>query len=139
MSSHALGLTPEELLRQDRWLRQLVRGLVGESLVDDVVQDTWASTLGSKQAIERPRAWLAAVAGNFARRARRSGGRRSQREERAARAESVPSTEETLELIQLQQQVLSLPRARSTPTSPMSPPKMTAISRLRLPCSKGAT
>ena len=106
MSSRPLGFSAEELLRQDRWLRDLVRSLVGESDVDDVVQDTWASALGRGEMVERPRAWLSVVAGNFVRRTRRSMHLRSQREEVAARPEATPSTEHTLELLELQQHVM---------------------------------
>lgn len=45
-SPHAL--TAEDLKRQDRWLRGLVGGLVAESEVDDVVQQTWAAAVASE-------------------------------------------------------------------------------------------
>jgi len=115
MSSRPFGLSAQELLRQDRWLRELVRSLVGESDVDDVVQETWASALRRGTPVERPRAWLAVVAGNFARRRLRSLVRRSQREEAAARPEAVPSTAETLELLDLQQHVLRAVRELGEP------------------------
>ncbi len=115
MSSRPLGLTAEELLRQDLWLRNLVRSLVGESEVDDVVQETWASALRRGAPVERPRAWLSVVAGNFARRARRSVGRRSHREELAARPEAVPSTAETLELLDLHEHVVRAVRELREP------------------------
>ena len=114
-ASRPLGLSAEELLRQDRWLRALVRGLVGESEVDDVVQDTWASALRRGGSVERPRAWLSVAAGNFVRRARRSVRRRAEREEAAARPDSTPTTEETLELLELQQHVMRAVRELREP------------------------
>ena len=99
-----LDLPAEELLRQDNWLRELVRTLAGNE-VEDVVQDTWAAAVARPPRRPRLQAWLATVARNFARRAHISRRRRFEREALAARPEALPSTEETLEFLELQRSV----------------------------------
>ena len=96
---------PEEFLRQDRWLRELVRSLAQEVHVDDVVQDTWAAALQHSRGARVPRGWLRTVARHFAWRALRSADRRGAREAEAAREEALPSTAETLAWIELQREV----------------------------------
>jgi len=97
-------LTPEEILRQDGWLRDLVRSLASDE-AEDVVQSTWAAALARAPLAGRLPAWLTVVARNFARRSSRARCRRQEREARAARSGEVPSTEHTLELLDLQQHV----------------------------------
>ena len=108
-------LTSEELERQDRWLRALVRRLADAAEVDDVVQDTWVAALRTRPEVARPRAWLAFVAANFARRTRRAVERREWREREAALPESTPSTADSLAVLDLQEDVLRALRALRDP------------------------
>lgn len=100
-------LTAEDLVGQDRWLRGLVRGLVAESQVDDVVQDTWTAALGYGQVMDSPRAWLATVARRVAGRAQRSKRRRVDRERAVARPGTVEDAAGARELLELQGQVIA--------------------------------
>lgn len=103
-SLHAL--TPEDLKRQDRWLRSLVRGLVAESEVDDVVQQTWFAAVARGGGGSGSRAWLATVAKRLSFRVHRGRQRRADRENQAAKQESVPGAAEAWDLLELQQNVL---------------------------------
>lgn len=96
MSAPTTAADAEGLLVHDGFVRGVVRALLrDEHEVDDVVQETWTAALRrSPGALAAPRAWLAAVALNFARRAQRAETRRRGRELFAVRAERAPSTEE---------------------------------------------
>ncbi|HEX6884523.1 MAG TPA: sigma-70 family RNA polymerase sigma factor [Planctomycetota bacterium] len=106
MAPTARALEPEELLAQTGWVRGIVRRLVlDEGLAEDVVQDTWVAALerGSAPAGRGGlRAWLAAVAGNLARRRRRREAVRAALERAAARAEGVEPGAGELERLELQ-------------------------------------
>ena len=102
--SDPLDLPVEELLRLDAWLHGLVATLAGNE-AENVVQDTWAAAVARPPRDERPQAWLARVARNFARRSHISRRRRLEREAWAARPEALPSAEEILEVLELQRRV----------------------------------
>lgn len=87
-----------ELLRHADFVRAVARRLVlGEAQVDDVVQQTWLAALEHPPRRRgRLRAWLGAVARNFALRAAREARRRAHRERVAARHEAAPSAAETV-------------------------------------------
>ncbi len=106
----------EEQQRQERWLRNLIRGLVGEAHVDDVLQETWTTALRNGPAIARPTAWLATVAKNAARKVLRSDRRRIHREQVVATEEALPSTEDTLALFELQRIVMRAVEELGEPT-----------------------
>lgn len=99
-------LTSEDLERQDRWLRSLVRGLVAESDVDDVVQQTWVAAVGGGRAGLGSKAWLGTVARRFAFRVHRGRKRRIERERLAAKEEGLRDSAEAWELLELQGNVL---------------------------------
>lgn len=81
---------PQELLRQQVWLRRLVQHLVRSADVDDVVQETWLAALRRRCHLDR--SWFAAVARNLAHLRLRRGERR-QRFELAARShDHAPAT-----------------------------------------------
>ena len=63
----------EELLGEAGWLRRLAASLVGDGAqADDLVQETWMAALRRPpRADGEPRPWLARVASNLARNARR--------------------------------------------------------------------
>ncbi|MEQ8765504.1 MAG: sigma-70 family RNA polymerase sigma factor [Planctomycetota bacterium] len=91
-------LGPELLMEHAQFVRSLARRLLrDESLVDDVVQDTWLTALRREpEDPSRLRAWLARIARNLAFEERRTETRRRRRERRAAKPEPLPSTEEIL-------------------------------------------
>lgn len=68
----------EELLLHEDWVRALARRLLGdETLVDEVVQETWLAALTRPVGeLRNPRAWLARVVSNLSLRMRRDDGRR---------------------------------------------------------------
>ncbi len=80
----------EELLAQREWIRGLARALAAdEATADDLEQETLAAALRSPPPGGGfPRAWLATVMRNFARRGHRDAGRARRREENAARPEA---------------------------------------------------
>jgi len=100
----------EELLAEAGFLGRLARELVrGAERAEDLVQDTFVA------ALERPprgrgalRGWLAIVARNLARNARRGERRRGEREGQAARPERVEAEELALERLELQQGLFEL-------------------------------
>ncbi len=99
-------LTSEDLERQDRWLRSLVRGLVAESDVDDVVQQTWVAAVGGGRPGLGSKAWLGIVARRFAFRVHRGRQRRMERERLAAKEEGLRDSAEAWDLLELQGNVL---------------------------------
>jgi RNA polymerase sigma-70 factor (ECF subfamily) len=104
----------EELLRHASFIRSLAHGLLRDPHdVDDVVQETVVAALQSSP--RRLREWMAAVAGNLARRSLRSGRRRAERERKAARREAVPSTAELVGSLELQRQVVEAVLALGEP------------------------
>lgn len=98
-------LDAEALLAESGWVRALVRQLIAdEAQVDDVVQDTWVAALQRPPALDQRgglRAWLATVARNLSRRARRREAGRAHVEHAAARHEALPSAAEDLARLQL--------------------------------------
>src|SRR5262245_27591152 len=90
---------PEALLSHDDFVRAVARRLLAdEHRVDDVVQQTWlAAWMRAPGEPRSLRAWLATVARNFARDARRGDARRADRERAASRPEAVPPVERLLE------------------------------------------
>src|SRR5262249_23708881 len=87
----------DDLMSHERWLRRLVRGLVDEHGVEDVLQETWvAAWLHPPRDATRLRHWLARVAKRVAISRRRREQRRAARELRAARREERSSPEESV-------------------------------------------
>ncbi|MCP3918193.1 MAG: sigma-70 family RNA polymerase sigma factor [bacterium] len=87
------------LLSDLDWLRSLARALVPEvDLAEDAAQDVWVAALERQpRDASNPRAWLAQVARNAVRKARRGERRRRDREHWVAREEAVPSTLDVVE------------------------------------------
>lgn len=79
--------TIDALLAHRPWVRSLARSLVADPAgADDLEQQVWLATLRSPpRNVESPRAWLATVARNAARRLHRGDTRRQRREAAAAR------------------------------------------------------
>ena len=101
-------------------IRRLARTLVYDAAeADDVVQDTMLVALESRsQPARSPRAWLAGVTRNMARRTARSAGRRRRHERGAARPEALPAADEVViraaEQSRLLDLVLQLPQPYQT-------------------------
>ena len=90
MKNVSPSLSPELLLTHSEWVRRLARGLVLEDRVEDVVQETWLEVLQRPPGHgAHPRAWLAAVVRNVARRLGRTESRRRRREQAAATVEAA--------------------------------------------------
>ena len=83
----------------------MVRSLVAEHEVDDVLQDTWLAALRHRPRVGSLRAWLASVARNAARTRHRLDVRRRRREASVAAPDAQPSTAETVEKLALQASV----------------------------------
>ena len=85
----------EELLRHAGWLRRLAAELVRDaSAADDLVQETWVAALRRPPREGRAaRSWLARVARNLARNARRGANRRVEHERRAYEERSSPGAD----------------------------------------------
>lgn len=96
---------PVDLLAHDEWLRPLVRSLVAEHEVDDVLQDTWLAAVRHRPKPGSLRAWLAKVARNSAVTVHRRNVRRQRRERATPPPAHEPSTAETVEKLALQAQV----------------------------------
>lgn len=103
-----------DLLQHAGFVRAVARAAVrGDHDVDDVVQETWLSSLQVEpDQLRRPRGWLGAVVHRRAADEARSAGRRRARERRVARDESLEPTVDVVaraEIAQrLAQAVLSL-------------------------------
>jgi RNA polymerase sigma factor (sigma-70 family) len=106
---------PELLLTQTRWLRALAHGLAQPGSADDLVQETWLAALQSGGGERNPAAWLAGVARNLARRARRSEESRPRRERAAARPEALPATDELVAEGELQRRLIEAVMALEEP------------------------
>jgi RNA polymerase sigma-70 factor (ECF subfamily) len=110
-------LTAESLLAHEPFVRAVVRGLVDDDAsLNDVVQETWLA------ALRRPpregtslRAWLAHVAGNRARDARRAERRRRRREEEAAVPEGLESVAAAHERLSAQRELVDAVLALDEP------------------------
>lgn len=89
----------DQLLAHRAWVRGLVRSLVLDaSSADDVEQQVWLSAVEQAPArIAQPRAWLAAVARNWAKRAHRGASRRIRREASVARPEAQAADDDPVE------------------------------------------
>jgi RNA polymerase sigma-70 factor (ECF subfamily) len=83
-----------DLLQHAEFVRAVASAAVrGDHDVDDVVQETWLSTLRAEpEELRRPRGWLGAVVHRRAADTARSAGRRRAREQRAARDEALEPT-----------------------------------------------
>src|SRR5262245_44580852 len=92
-------LRVEELLEHAGWLRRLAMVLVQDpASADDLVQDAWVAALRRPPTRDtRPRSWLARVARNLVRNARRSEARRLIREELAREERSLPGPDSVVE------------------------------------------
>ncbi|MEM7203508.1 MAG: sigma-70 family RNA polymerase sigma factor [Planctomycetota bacterium] len=98
--------TLDDLLAHRRWLRALVRELVGEHQVDDVVQETWLAAL--RRPPSHPAAtksWLRRVAHNFAAKSHRTERRWRRRQMLGAKPEALPGTDELFAELQAQRRV----------------------------------
>jgi RNA polymerase sigma-70 factor (ECF subfamily) len=92
------GNVSTEIVReQEGWLRELVRRLVADSDVDDVVQDTWVEAMKTPVYLNGSlRGWLRVVATRLAMRSHRSRSRRTRREQIAAHDGEVSTTDDDL-------------------------------------------
>ena len=113
MNAQSTTPSPEELLGHSRWLRALARSLVlDDAEADDLVQETWLAVLSRPlPTLRDPRAWLAGVARNLARREGRRAGARRLHEREAGQPEAVePKRGEELARLQrdLTDRVLAL-------------------------------
>lgn len=104
MQPGAGGLEAELLLHAG-WMRRLAAHLVDDAdLADDAAQEAALSALARPpHGVRRPRAYLAEVVRNAARRLGRADQRRARRELQAARAEALPSAAELAADAELQQ------------------------------------
>src|SRR5262245_66221072 len=91
MGSHEESFSAEDLLAEAGFLGRLARGLVGdEHDAADLAQETMLAALGRPpRTVGSLRGWLATVAANLARNARRGEGARARREQAAARPERL--------------------------------------------------
>src|SRR5262245_42582010 len=89
----------DRLLEHRAWVRGLVRRLVLDPAgADDVEQQVWLTAVRHGGAsIDEPRAWLGAVARNWARRAWRGSSRRTRREAAVARPEATENDGDPVE------------------------------------------
>jgi RNA polymerase sigma factor (sigma-70 family) len=89
----------DRLLEHRAWVRGLVRRLVIDPAgADDVEQQVWLTAVRHGGAsIEEPRAWLGAVARNWARRSWRGTSRRTRREAAVARPEATENDGDPVE------------------------------------------
>ncbi|MEE8105059.1 MAG: sigma-70 family RNA polymerase sigma factor [Planctomycetota bacterium] len=107
---------PDELFSHGVFLRRLAQALLlDEHAAADAVQETYLAALSRPATKGSPRAWLAAVVRNFARRQHRSVSRRNKRELAAARPEALPSTSEAAAQIELQEKVVAAVSALREP------------------------
>jgi len=107
MTERPAPITAAALLENERFVRALLRSLIDETQIDDVVQETWV------RALTRPpsrggslRAWLGRVATNIARNLRVAESRRRRRETSAARTEATDSTARLVERLGRQRAVV---------------------------------
>lgn len=107
----------EQLLAHGAWVRRLARELVGDTLADDVVQETWlAAWRAGPRNEEHLRPWLGRVVRNFARAARRSEKARNARERASARVdEAWPSPTDILETLEIQRELVDALRGLDEP------------------------
>lgn len=93
------GLSPELLLRELGWVRELARSLLrNDALADDVVQETWlAASRQPAGSVQRVRPWLASIVHNQVRRLVRGRGRRAAREAAVAAAAPAASSADIAE------------------------------------------
>ncbi|MCR9247685.1 MAG: RNA polymerase sigma factor [bacterium] len=97
----------DALLAHADWVRRLARSIAGETLAEDVAQDTWAAALRTPPGSQHNlRGWLTRLVQNFARQHRRSDRRRQQREAAVANAEPLPSSAELAERADLHRHVV---------------------------------
>jgi RNA polymerase sigma factor (sigma-70 family) len=104
----ATNPSPELLLDQVAWIRELARHLVAdESARDDLVQETCV------RALEEPprdagsvRRWLATVMRNLVRQRARGDGRRREREQHSSRDEALAATATVVQRVTLQRELV---------------------------------
>src|SRR5688572_3423637 len=88
----------ETLLAETTWVRRVARGLTRDPhSAAELEQETWLAALGHGSSASSPRAWLAEIARNLARRSARRAERVERREAWAARTEAQPSAAELVE------------------------------------------
>src|SRR5690349_5313898 len=89
----------DRLLEHRAWVRGLVRSIVVDpGRADDVEQQVWLTAVQHREStIDTPRAWLATVARNWARRAYRGASRTARREAAVARPEAVDADDDPVE------------------------------------------
>ncbi|MEW6744635.1 MAG: sigma-70 family RNA polymerase sigma factor [Planctomycetota bacterium] len=108
MTDEASKVPVETLLRHERFVRNLVRGLVGDSVAAaDLAQDTWLTALTYPPSHDsRLRGWFGRVARNIAGQRARSEARRMRRETIAAQPERLPSAAEIAERLEVQRRAV---------------------------------
>lgn len=97
----------QALLGHTAWLRGLVRRLVADADVDDVVQEAMGAAVGRAPAEPvGARRWLATVVRRLAANRRLRAARLRRREQARARMEAVPSTDEVVQRAERQRLVV---------------------------------
>jgi len=98
----------DRLLEHRPWVRGLVRSIVLDaSRADDVEQQVWLTAVRhGGGGIETPRAWLATVARNWARRAHRGASRSARREAAVARPEAIDADGDPVERAEAHREVV---------------------------------
>jgi RNA polymerase sigma factor (sigma-70 family) len=108
---------PERLIEHAVWMRRLAAGLAGDGpAADDLVQDTWLAVL--RRPPRRPgplRPWLARVATNEWRQAKRAARRRERRERDSARPEAQPGPDVLVERLDLERALMEEVHALAEP------------------------
>jgi RNA polymerase sigma-70 factor (ECF subfamily) len=98
----------DRLLEHRPWVRSLVRSIVFDAArADDVEQQVWLTAVRHGGGdIETPRAWLATVARNWARKLHRGASRTARREAAAARPEVVDVDDDPVERAEAHREVV---------------------------------
>lgn len=105
----------DRLTRHADFLRRLSRALAGPSLeAEDLEQEVWLAALRAGP-LERPRAWMTAVARRLTGREALARGRRRAREEDSARAEALAPTDELAAELELAERLTAAVRALPEP------------------------
>ena len=117
MSNPPHTLSLESLIEYEPFVRKVLRNMVvDEDQLGDLVQETWVRVLRrppeDRQGI---RGWLATVARNLARDAKRGASHRIEREQRVARPEADTSAQASNERMELHQKVVQAVLALEEP------------------------